>query len=283
MLGSIYQQMVKTGVKAMLFDARNFARQYALAAQDNLLPAWRRRLRITDLLIIDDLQVLMGKSKTIEELFHTYEAITEHGGKIIATLQADSPKLDFLGARLSSRFLSGIILPISSPHRSELELFAYTYLKMRNQPLNMEICSTIAAKVSNTGEAEKFLNEFMAYVTLHQQEFDISCFHVFWEKLKEGQKVLLEPNNIINVTSDIVGVSREDIIGTRRTPKIVEARQLAIFAVRELCRCSYSEIGRCFNREHGTIIQACRQMETKLAANSELRERFEKIYKVFSR
>ena len=127
MLRNIYQHIgLKEG--SIFTDALSFARQYAYAAQDNKLNLFRQRYRSTQLLLIDDLQFLAGKAKTIEELHYTYEYVIGNGGKMVITLEADSPQLEFLGERLASRFLSGVVIPIERPHENEIERFLNEYI-----------------------------------------------------------------------------------------------------------------------------------------------------------
>ncbi|MDP4126776.1 MAG: DnaA/Hda family protein, partial [Bacillota bacterium] len=96
MLRLLYQR-IGVEKRGILTDSLSFARQYAYSAQENKLNMFRQRYRSARLLLIDDLQFLAGKVKTIEELHFTYEYIIGNGGKMVITLEANGPQLEFLG------------------------------------------------------------------------------------------------------------------------------------------------------------------------------------------
>lgn len=283
-LWGMYQKVLteRPGDRPLCLGARAFATEYSLAAQEGRLGSFRRMVRSSGFLFIDDLQELKGKEKTIEELFHTCDHIMEQGGKVAAVLEAKDLKLSFLGERLASRFLSGLILALDWPEPKELHGFAEFCLQGKLAILDPEIVDGMAAGAKTLAEIKRRCEAFLSYLERQQAEATAKEFNAFWKTQEEEFACEPIPENILKLVSEMYGLTITDILGRRRFPQIVEARSLAIYAVRTICRTSYAEISRMFNREHGAIIHAFQGFEEKLAANQGLRTRLETIKQVFS-
>jgi len=265
----------------ILVDAIAFARQYAYAAQENKLNTFRQRYRTTRLLLIDDLQLLEGKVKTIEELHYTYEYVIETGGKMVITLEADLPQLDFLGERLASRFLSGVVIPIDVPLVSELERFMMEYIQQKHLFMNTKILGIIAKRTGNLADALSVIEQFIAFAELQQDELSMQCFQAYWEDKESKRKTAIEPINIIKIVAKAMEIPVEELVGPSRKPKVNEAREMAIYTMRTLCQISYPAIAGYFNRNHSTMIISYKKMQEKLTKDQELDKIHNNILKVF--
>lgn len=259
----------------ILVDALAYARQYAYAAQDKKLNLFRQRYRTTRLLLIDDLQVLEGKVKTIEELQYTYEYVISNGGKMVITLEADSPQLEFLGERLASRFLSGVVIPISVPLGEELERYLAEYIQQRFLFVDPEVLRIVAHRTDNLAEPLKILEQFVQFAELHQDQLSLQCFQAFWEYREKQQNKAAEPMNIIKVVAQTMEITAQELVGPSRKPRVNEAREMAIYTIRTLCQLSYPVMAGYFNRNHSTMIISYKKMHEKLLKDQEL----EKIYR----
>jgi len=268
-------------VWGILTDAMAFARQYAYAAQDNKLNTFRQRYRTTRLLLIDDLQALEGKVKTIEELHYTHEYVIANGGKMVITLEADSPQLEFLGDRLASRFLSGVVIPISAPPVDEIERFLVEYSHHKHLFMNAEVLGIIAKRTANLADAGRTIEEFVEFAELEQNELSLQCFQAYWEDRERKSNMATEPMNIIRVVAQTMGIPIDDLVGPSRKPRVNEARELAIYIIRTLCQISYPTIAGYFNRNHSTMIISYKKMQEKLTSDRELEKSYNNILKVF--
>lgn len=261
-------------VGGVLADAKAFARQYAFAAQDNKLSQFRQRYRTTQLLLIDDLQFLEGKVKTIEELHYTYEYVIANGGKLVITLEADYPHLEFLGERLASRFLSGVVILIAAPLVDEIKCFLVEFIQQEHLFIDPEVLGIIATRTSNLADALKIIIQFVEFAELQQDELSYQCFQAYWEDKERKTNMAIEPMNIIRIAAQITEITVEEIVGTSRKPRVNEARELAIYIIRTLCQISYPSIASYFNRTHSSMISSYKKMQKKLTDDYEL----EKIY-----
>ena len=264
---------------AILADSMAFARQYAYAAQDNKLNLFRQRYRTTPLLLIDDLQFLEGKVKTIEELHYTYEYVIENGGKMVITLEADLPQLEFLGERLASRFLGGVVIPIDVPLVNELERFLVEYIHHKRLLIDAEVLGIIAKRTANLADAMWNIEKFIEFAELQLDELSLQCFQVYWEYKERNRNMAIEPMNIIKIVAQTMGISVEELIGPSRKPRVNEARELAIYTIRTLCQISYPAIACYFNRNHSTMIISYKKMKEKLNKDHELEKNYNTILK----
>lgn len=281
LLKLMHLRTVRSRAGSMLVNARTFAREYAWAAQEGSLNQFRERYRSIPYLFLDDIQWLVGKAKTIEELLHTFEHRMEYESKLFLTLESQRPELDFLGEKLASRFMSGLTLPLYSPGPEELREFIGGNLAHRLALVEQAVVSSLAERVANLTEAKKLMREFSTFIDRTDASFTLESFQGFWQGREEWHQSRPVPENVIRVTAEVTGISRGDILGTRRIPNLVEARHLAMYAIKETCGSTYAEIGRLFGKEHGAVIQACRIMTTKLEANEGLRERLMTIRAAF--
>lgn len=265
----------------ILADSMAFARQYAYAAQDNKLNTFRQRYRTTRLLLLDDLQFLKGKVKTIEELHYTYEYVIENGGKLVVTLEADSPQLEFLGERLASRLLGGVVIPIAVPLANELERFMVEYIQQKYLFMDAEILGIIAKRTDNLADALRIIEQFVEFGEVRQDELSLQCFQAYWENKERERNIVTEPLNIIRIVAQIMEIPVEELVGPSRKPRVNEARELAIYTIRTLCQISYPAIAAYFNRNHSTMIISYKKMQGKLTKDYKLGKVYKYILKVF--
>ncbi|KLU67886.1 chromosomal replication initiator protein DnaA [Desulfosporosinus acididurans] len=279
LLNFLNQQRKKEG--SILIDSPSFSRQYAFAAQENNLPRFRQYYRAASLLLLDDLQCLAGKKQTIEEILFTYENIVQRGGKMVAILETDVLNLNYLGDRLTSRLLGGIVIPINKPQGYELEGFVEEYSHRLLLSMDLAIPEMIAQRTESLTGAQKILHGFLKYAELHNDELSKQCFLSYWQEEVRKQSQEISPMNILQAASQVMGFTLEEIVGSTQKPSVNEARQLAIYAVRTLCNLSYPAIASYFNRRHSTIITAYKKMEEKLFQNQELLNRYQEIKNKF--
>ena len=271
----------RPGYRPRLLSARAFATKYALAAQNGTIPAFRRQIRSTGFLFVDDLQDLKGKEKTIEELLHTYDFLMEQGGKVVAVLCSEKLNLSFLGERLASRFLSGLTLRLYPPQPEELRGFARFYLQSKLALVEPEMAYGIAEGARTLTEIKQRCEAFLSYLEHEQTQptvKELSTFRKVHEEASARQPV---PENILKIVAEMYGHSLAEILGKRRLPSLLEARYLAIYCLKTICQISNTEIGRLFNKQHGAVNHALQTFEVKLAANSSLQARFEAIRQGF--
>ena len=267
-------QRIGVNEGGILTDSLSFARQYAYAAQENKLTIFRQRHRSTRLLLLDDLQLIAGKVKTIEELHYTYEYVTENGGKMVITLQGDGPQLEFLGERLASRFMSGMVIPIDRPKVEEMERFLDEYSHFKHLFVDKQVLQAISERKDNLTDAVQVIEQFVQFAESQQNALSFQCFQSYCEHEDQRKDRVVDPINIIRIAALTMEVSVEELLGPTRKPNVNEARQLAIYVIRTLTKLSFPEIGKYFNRKHPTIILSYKKMQDKLVKDQVLYKKY---------
>lgn len=280
LLRHLYQHF-RLNERSIFTDALSFSRQYSYAAQEDKLNAFRQRHRSAQLLLIDDLQFFEGKVKTIEELQYTYEYVVEKGGKLVIALEADLPRLEFLGERLASRFLSGVVIPIKRPSVQEMERFLAEHIHQKRLFMDKTVLKGISERTDNLTEAIQVVKQFVQFAELQQDELSRQCFQLFWNNEERKRKKLTDPLNIIRIAAQTMEIPVEELVGPSRKPRVNEARQLAIYAIRSLCQISYPALANYFNRNHSAMISSCKKMQEKLTKDDELNKKYKIILDYF--
>lgn len=265
----------------ILTDSLSFARQYAYAAQENKLNIFRLRYRSTRLLMIDDLQCLAGKFKTIEELYHTYEYVIGNSGKMVIAFEGNVSQLEFLGERLVSRFLSGMVLPINQPQVEELERFLDEYCRFKHLIVDKIVLQDISKRKNNLADAVQVIQQFVQFAESQQNALSVQCFQAYWEQEENKITRMASPANIIRITAFTMDVSMEELLGPTRKPKVYEARLMAIYVIRTVVKIPFVEIGKYFNRSHSTIISSFKKIEDRLVKDQDLYKKYCVILNAF--
>lgn len=278
-LNYLGQQWQKEG--SILIDASTFSRQFAYASQEGKLSQFRQRYRTTPLLLMDDLQCLAGKKQTIEEVHYTYEYILFHGGKMMATLETDLLDLNFLGDRLMSRFLSGVVLPLHQPQNHEIDRFVREYSRDLRLCMDSSIPEMIAHQTRNLREAKIAIHQFIQFAEIHKDELSLECFQSYWHEEARKQSRTVNPMNVIRATAQIMNLPVEELLGSTQKTLVNEARQLAIYSVRTLCKISYPSIARYFNRQHSAIMISYKKTQEKLSQDPKLSKCYQEIVDIF--
>jgi len=262
-------------------NGERYAREYSTVAQLGQLAQFRERYRRVDVLLFDDIHLLAGKRRSIEEFYHTCEHLVAQGGKIVATLRAGAPELGFLGERLASRLRGGMVVPVLLPRTAELEGFAWHYIRDRKLVVEEELIPELAASVHSLSEMQQTFHAFLRFAAETDDALTLACFRRYLAARGLAEKNAAIPANIVRVTAEVCGVPMADILSGRQSSRLNQAKRLAMYALRNLAPLSYAEIGRFFCRQHSSVIRACRQVQAELVEDEQIRERWRKICQVF--
>ena len=191
----------------------------------------REKYRTVDILMIDDIQFIIGKESTQEEFFHTFNTLHSAGKQII--LSSDKPPKDMetLEERLRSRFEWGLIADIQPPDYETRMAILQKNAENYNKEIDNEVLQYIAENVkSNIRELEGALNKIMAFSKLNKVDINLEYAE---EALKDviypNKKKEITPSLIIEVVAEHFGISPEDIASRKRTAELVQPRQIVMY------------------------------------------------------
>lgn len=228
---------------------------------------FREKYRNIDVLLIDDVQFIIGKESTQEEFFHTFNTL--HGANKQIIISSDRPPKDMetLESRLRSRFEWGLIADISAPDYETRMAILRKKEETDGYKIDDEVIQFIASNVkSNIRELEGALNKLVAYSNLEKKEINVSLAEeVLRDILLPDENKEVTPELIIKIVAEHYGITMADIAGTKRNNEIVVPRQIAMYLCRKMTDASLKSIGNLLGkRDHTTIINGEKKIEAEL-------------------
>ena len=235
---------------------------------------FREKYRNIDVLLIDDVQFIIGKESTQEEFFHTFNTL--HGANKQIILSSDRPPKDIetLEARLRSRFEWGLIADISAPDYETRMAILRKKEETDGYKFNDEVIQFIASNVkSNIRELEGALNKLIAYSNLERKDIREITVEIAEDVLRDillpNEKREVTPELIIQTVAEHFGITMADIAGNKRNNEIVIPRQIAMYLCRKMTDTSLKHIGSLLGkRDHTTIINGHNKIEAELKTNN---------------
>ena len=246
------------------------------------ITSFREKYRSVDVLLIDDIQFIIGKEATQEEFFHTFNEL--HGNKKQIIISSDKPpkEIETLEARLRSRFEWGILADISSPDYETRMAILHKKEEMDGYNIDNEVIQYIATNIkSNIRELEGALNKLVALSNLENREITVELAQ---EALKDiispDQKRDVTPQLIIDIVAEHFGISPADIISNKRSSEIVVPRQIVMYLCRHMIDIPLKSIGAYIGkRDHSTVIHGVNKIEAELKTSDSMRNTVEIIKK----
>ena len=263
-----YVRSLYRGAKVRYVSSEEFTNEFINAIKDKRPETFQRRYREVDVLLIDDIQFLEGKTQTQEEFFHTFNALHNANKQIVLTSDRAPKRLDQLEDRLRSRFEWGLITDVQPPDLETRIAILRKKAAIERMTAPPEVLEFIASKIqTNIRELEGALIRVTAFASLNRQEVDLTLAEIVLKDLiPEGGEPEITAAAIIAQTAAYFGVSIEDLTGPSRGRHLVQGRQIAMYLCRELTDLSLPKIGAQFgNRDHTTVMYADRKINQLLA------------------
>ena len=242
--------------------------------KSNNLAEFKKKYRDIDVLLVDDIQFIIGKESTQEEFFHTFNHLHSSGKQIIISSDKPPKDIETLEERLRTRFEWGLIADISSPDYETRMAILYKKIELDSlQRYNIpnDVIQYIATNIkSNIRELEGALNKLVAYSNLEKKEISVALAEeVLRDILLPNEKREVTPELIIQTVAEHFGISMNDIAGTKRNSEIVVPRQIAMYLCRKMTDASLKNIGNLLGkRDHTTIINGEKKIEAELKVNN---------------
>ena len=243
---------------------------------------FREKYRTVDVLLIDDIQFIIGKESTQEEFFHTFNTLHSAGKQIILSSDKPPKDMEILEERFRSRFEWGLIADIQPPvyetRMAILKKNAETYPK----DIDDEVFQYIANNIkSNIRELEGAFNKIIAFSKLNKVDINLAY-------AEEALKDVIDPDLprditptlIINVVAEHFNVSPADITSKKRNSEFVLPRQIVMYLCRTMTETPLAGIGKILGKkDHTTVIHGIKKITEGVATNEELRNKVELIKK----
>ena len=250
------------------------------ALEQHRMPEFRARYREKcDILLLDDIQFLSNKKQTMEEFFHTFNALHEGGKQIFVTSDKLPTEIEGFEERLRSRFQWGLIADIQPP---EVET-RVAILKKKATTDHIVLPDDVALFLgthirSNVRELEGSLIRLAAFASLTGAALTVELAQDVLKNILVVRGDKPDVATIIKVVAEAMQVKPQDILGDRRQQNIARARQVAMYLTRKITGLSYPVIGEKFGgKDHSTVINAEQRIEELMGADPELTRTVESI------
>ena len=254
--------------------------------KNNMSPAdFRNRYRELDVLLIDDIQFIIGKEGTQEEFFHTFNTLYENKKQIVIASDKPPKDIDNLEDRLRSRFEVGLIVDIQMPDFETRMAILRKKEELMNVNIDNEIIKYIATNIkSNIRELEGALTKIVAMSRLKGQSIDLSLAEDLLKDhiTPDGPKEVT-PELIITTVAEHFGITNLEIASQKKSKEIVYPRQLAMYLCRTMTEVPLKTIGEYLGgRDHTTIMHGIDKISTELRTNEQLKSTIETLKKKIS-
>ena len=243
---------------------------------------FREKYRTVDVLLIDDVQFIIGKESTQEEFFHTFNVLHGAGKQIILSSDKPPKEMETLEERFRSRFEWGLIADIQPPDYETRMAILKKNAENCNKEINEDILDYIATNIkSNIRELEGAYNKVIAFSRLNKVEITL-------DNVKEALNDIISPNVsrqitpqlIISVVAEHFGITADDITSKRRNSEFVLPRQICMYLCRKLTDESLQNIGKALGKkDHTTVIHGIDKITDDMQVNEELKNKIDIITK----
>ncbi len=270
-------------LKVTYVNSEEFLNDFISAIGEGGRDAFKRRYRQSDILLIDDIQFIQGKKETVEEFFHTFNALNDAGKQIVITSDLPPKELGGFEERLRSRFASGLTTDVQPPDLETRIAILQMKASAEGIAVQPEVLEYIASRISaNIRELEGSLLRVTAFANLTNQEIDLQLAQmVLKDLLSDPEDIDITAALIMGQTASYFGVTIEQLCGPDRSRPMVEARQIAMYLCRELTDLSLPKIGDAFGgRDHTTVMHANKKIQGLMA---ERRETYNNVTEITNR
>lgn len=234
---------------------------------NNSMKNFREKYRNVDVLLIDDVQFIIGKESTQEEFFHTFNTLHDAKKQIIISSDKPPKDIEILEERIRSRFEWGLVCDISSPDYETRMAILQKKQELEGYDVGNEVIEYIASNItSNIRELEGALTKIKAYAKLVKQEINLQfAEQVLKDIISPNDKRIVTPELIISMVAEQYDITPADITGNKRNSKIVYPRQIAMYLCHEMLDMPLTQIGTYLGkRDHTTIIHGIKKIEEEL-------------------
>jgi len=265
--------------KILYLSAEQFMHRFVRALREQDTFNFKETFRSVDILMVDDVQFIAGKTSTQQEFFHTFNALVEMGKQIVISGDRAPVDMEDLDNRIASRLQCGLVVDIHPTdyelrlsvlqHKAELLAARYPRLQFAD-----EVLPFLAQKISsNIRELEGALNRLFAFSDLVGRDVTIELTKECLTDVLRASDKKVTMDEILKKTCEYYKIRQVDILSQNRQRAIARPRQMAMYLCKRLTQRSLPEIGRKFGgRDHTTILYGVRKIEELMQTDNQIAE-----------
>jgi chromosomal replication initiator protein len=271
--------------KTVLYiSAEKFTQQYIDSVKKNNRNDFIHFYQIIDVLIIDDVQFLSGKSGTQDVFFHIFNHLHQNGKQVVLTSDKAPVDMQDIEQRLLSRFKWGLSAELQNPDFETRVSILKNKLYRDGVDMPEDIIEFVAKNIkTNVRELEGAIISLIAQSSFNKKEITIDLARQIVEKFVKNTKREVSIDYIQKVVSDYFQMDIDTLQSKTRKRHIVQARQLAMFFAKKFTKASLASIGsQIGKRDHATVLHACKTVDNLSSTDKQFRKYVEDIHKKLS-
>ncbi len=265
-----YAHELHPELNIVYITSEDFTNQLVTAMQTNRNQQFRDRFRNADILMVDDIQFIAGKSATEEEFFHTFNHLKEAGKQIVMTSDKPPREIQKLEERLCSRFEGGLNADIQRPDFETRLAILRKKAEFEHLVISDDVLVLIAERIdTNVRELEGSLTRLTAYSSLTRRSVDMQLAQEALKELLKRDTRPISAELIQESVANYYGITVDDLKSPRRNHDITVPRQMAMYLVREMMGLSLTKIGEAFGgRHYTTVMSSIEKVEKSMKASA---------------
>ena len=244
--------------------------------------AFRNRYRNIDVLLIDDIQFIIGKESTQEEFFHTFNSLYQDGKQIVISSDKPPKEMETLSERLRTRFEMGLPVDIQIPTYETKMAIINRKAEISGLDIPYEVSDYVATHIkSSIRELEGALTKLSAFSKLSHTPITVEfAEQTLKDLISPDAKKEITPELIIQTVADHLNVKYDDLLSSKRTADIVHPRQIAMYLCRQMTTAPLQAVGKALgNRDHTTVIHGAEKIAQEVVKNDSMRNTIDIIIK----
>jgi chromosomal replication initiator protein len=257
-----------------------FINELIESIQEKTTQKFRRKYRLLDVLIIDDIQFIAGKERVQEEFFHTFNSIVSAGGQIILTSDRPPNEIKKLEERLRSRFLGGLTVDIQPPDFELRTAILLIKAKEKGIFLDIEAAKIIAERVVDCRALEGTLLTIFAnfFVKEKKEKIDLEVVEKYFSSQTKNNQKKVTVDDVLKTICSFYNIKLSQLKSDSRISNFVFPRQVAMYILREYLKMKQEEIAYVLKRkDHTTVIHGVEKVRQLLLKNPLIKEEVDKL------
>lgn len=259
-------------LNCLRISSEQFTAEFLAALDSRSIPSFRQKYRSVDVLFIDDIQFMMNKPATLDELMHTIDTLQDRGRQIVMTCDRSPGDLQKVSLELVSRISGGLAIPLESPDfTTRLGIVRQLAVRLKVS-LDEQVTELIATQVG--GGARQLagaINRLVATSMARDSAITADLTRTTLAEYVQQNSPSVRLGDIQRAICEVFGVEASSLKSSRKTRSIAEPRMLAMWLARKYTRAALGEIGEYFGRRsHSTVVSAQKKIERLVSESAEI-------------
>ncbi len=274
LMHAIGHQVAARGMSLIYSTTEEFTNSFIRAIRDGTTDDFRDYYRTADVLLLDDIQFLIGKDQTQEGFFHTFNALHQTNRQIVVTSDRPVSALALLEDRIQSRLAGGLVVDIQPPDIETRIAILRAKADGSQLPIDDDVLLYLAERIhKNIRELEGGLNKVIAFADLMGTPVTVDLVkRAISDVVETAAERQIPDSVVIEKVSSYFGIDVETLKGRKRDKKTAKARQVTMYLLREESQLGLSTIGEVLGgKDHTTVRHGCDRITNQLSVDPSLR------------